>query len=187
MANDANSKEVVISEEQLKKAEHYIEEEEGAANRLAGPIGVFITAVAVIMSLFHLYAAYEIVPTQTLRPVHVGFMLFLSFLLFPAATRWRNRIRWWDWVAALIGVAAIAYMLHGGDDFSDRATTPKRWDKIFGVALIVLVLEATRRTSGWIMPAVVVGFIAYAMLGRTCRRRGHTAATTSIAWWAICT
>ena len=39
------------------------------------------------------------------------------------------------------------------------------WDRIFGVALIVLVLEAARRSSGWVMPMVCVSFIAYAMLG----------------------
>jgi TRAP transporter 4TM/12TM fusion protein len=155
----------VISDEQLKKAEEFIEEEEGASNRLSGKMGIFITVIAVIMSLFHLYAAYSIVPTQTLRPVHVGFMLFLSFLLFPVAKRFRHRAYWWDWAAALVSVAIIAYLIAGGDDFTDRATTPNRWDLILGVALIVLVLEATRRTSGWVMPAVVLGFIAYALLG----------------------
>ena len=155
----------VVSDAQLKKAEEFIEAEEGASNRLSGRMGNFITVVAVVMSLFHLYAAYEIVPTQTLRPVHVGFMLFLSFLLFPVAKRFRHRAYWWDWAAALVSVGIIAYLIAGGDDFTDRATTPDRWDLILGVALIVLVLEATRRTSGWVMPAVVLGFIAYALLG----------------------
>ena len=155
----------VVSDAQLKKAEEFIEAEEGASNRLSGRMGIFITVIAVIMSLFHLYAAYSIVPTQTLRPVHVGFMLFLSFLLFPVAKRFRHRAYWWDWAAALVSVAIIAYLIAGGDDFTDRATTPNRWDLILGVALIVLVLEATRRTSGWVMPAVVLGFIAYALLG----------------------
>ncbi len=155
----------VVSAEQLKKAEEYIEAEEGASNRLSGAMGIFVTFVAVAMSLFHLYAAYDVVPTQTLRPVHVGFMLFLSFLLFPVAARFRDRARWWDWAAALISVGIVAYMLLGGDDFTDRATTPNRWDMVLGLALIVLVLEATRRTSGWVMPAVVLGFIAYALFG----------------------
>ncbi|TRZ67112.1 MAG: TRAP transporter fused permease subunit [Rhodocyclaceae bacterium] len=162
MAQEPN---VVISEEQLRKAEEFIEAEEGAANRLSGKLGIFVTVVAVIMSLFHLYAAYDIVPTQTLRPVHVGFMLFLTFLLFPIATRFRNRVRWWDWVAALLSVGIIAYLIAGGDDFTDRATTPNEWDQILGVALMLLVLEATRRSTGWVMPLVVLSFIAYAMLG----------------------
>ncbi|MBA3903001.1 MAG: C4-dicarboxylate ABC transporter permease [Rhodocyclaceae bacterium] len=157
--------EVAISEDQLKKAEEFIEEEEGAANRLGGAVGIFVTAVAIVMSLFHLWAAYDVVPTQVLRPVHVGFVLFLSFLLFPMAARFRDCIRWWDWLAAILSVAIIVYMLQGGDDFTDRATTPDMWDQIFGLALIFLVLEVTRRSSGWVMPLVVVMFIAYAMLG----------------------
>ena len=76
------------------------------------------------MSLFHLYAAVDIVPAQVLRPVHVGFMLLLVFLLFPIAKGYRNRLMWWDIVCALLGVATIAYLLAGGDDIWDRNTLP---------------------------------------------------------------
>ena len=117
------------------------------------------------MSLFHLYAAYSIVPTQELRYTHVAFTLILSFLLFPLAASFRNRVRWWDVIPCFLAVATIVYALMGGDDFTDRATTPDRWDVIVGVIFIVLVLEATRRTTGWIMPVVSILFIAYAMLG----------------------
>ena len=117
------------------------------------------------MSLFHLYAAYAIVPTQELRYIHVAFTLVLSFLLFPLATRFRNRVRWWDVVPGIVAVATIVYALWGGDDFTDRATTPDRWDVIVGIVFIVLLLEATRRTTGAIMPVVSLLFIAYAMLG----------------------
>jgi TRAP transporter 4TM/12TM fusion protein len=157
--------EVVISEEALKKAEYYIEAEEGAYNRLAGPLGVFVAALAVVMSLFHLYSAYAIVPTQQLRMIHVGFVLFLTFLLFPVARRLRNRVCWWDWIGIVLGLVVIGYGLAGGDDFTDRNTIPNNWDMAFGVILVVLVLEATRRTTGWIMPAVCLAFIAYAMAG----------------------
>ena len=78
------------------------------------------------MSLFHLYAAYAIVPTQELRYTHVAFTLVLSFLLFPVAMRFRNRVRWWDIVPGIVAVATIVYALWGGDDFTDRATSPDR-------------------------------------------------------------
>jgi len=70
---------VVISEQALQKAEEFIEAEEGAANKLRGWLGVLVTTLAVVMSVFHLYTAYAIVPTQILRPVHVGFVLALCF------------------------------------------------------------------------------------------------------------
>jgi TRAP transporter 4TM/12TM fusion protein len=159
------AEEVVISAEALKKAEEFIEEEEGKTHKFGGWLAAGLTAVAVVMSLFHLYAAYSIVPTFVLRPVHVGFTLFLSFLLFPMLLRFRHRMKWWDVAFALLGVAVIAYMLYWGEEFGDRATDPLMLDQILGVALILLILEAARRTSGWIMPFVVVLFIVYAMVG----------------------
>jgi TRAP transporter 4TM/12TM fusion protein len=160
-----NDEVVAVSDEALQKAESFVEAEEGAANRLMGWAGKISTTIAVVMSLFHLYAAYAIVPTQELRYTHVAFTLVLSFLLFPLATRFRNRVRWWDIIPGIVAVATIVYALWGGEDFTDRATAPDRWDVIVGIVFIVLLLEATRRTTGAIMPVVSLLFIAYAMLG----------------------
>jgi TRAP transporter 4TM/12TM fusion protein len=159
------SEAAVISEEQLQKAQEFIEEEEGAANKLSGWRAGLITLLAVGVSIYHLYAAYGIVPAQVLRPVHVGVVLLLTFLLFPMLKRYRNRIMWWDLAVAALGVAAIVYMIMGGDDLMDRNTTPAPWDIFFGVALVVLVMEAMRRTAGWIMPAVTGAFVLYALFG----------------------
>jgi TRAP transporter 4TM/12TM fusion protein len=157
--------EPVVDARALEKAEAYVEEEEGAANRLTGPLAWLVTVLAVAMSGFHLYAAYSIVPTQTLRPVHVAFVLVLSYLVFPAGRRFRHRVMWWDWLAALAAIGVVAYMLHGGDDFTDRNTSPDTVDIVLGVVLIALILEAMRRTSGWIMPAVAMAFLTYALVG----------------------
>jgi TRAP transporter 4TM/12TM fusion protein len=157
--------EPVISDEALKKAEEFIEEEEGAANKLSGWLAGFITFAAVAMSAFHLYTAYGIVATQTLRPVHVAMVLFLGFLVFPVAQRYRHRIMWWDWILALLSVAVAVYLIQGGDDFTDRNTSPNNWDIFFGVALILMVMEVMRRTNGWIMPAITSAFILYALFG----------------------
>src|SRR6476619_1915198 len=162
---NAGAEAQVITEEQLRKAEEYVQQEEGAANRLSGWVGVAVTAIAVAMTLFHLYAAYDIVPTIPLRYTHVAFVLVLSFLLFPVSDRFRNRIQWFDVVPPLIGVATIIYALMQGDDFTDRAAVPEKWDVILGAIFILLVLEAARRTTGWIMPLVAVCFILYAYFG----------------------
>jgi TRAP transporter 4TM/12TM fusion protein len=154
-----------VSEEKLRKAEAYVEAEEGVVNRLSGWSGTLVTSIAVAMTLFHLYAAYDIVPTQPLRYTHVAFVMVLCFLSFPLAERFRNRIRWWDAAAAVTSVAILAYAIWGGEDFTDRATSPTQLDVTLGVIFIVLLLEATRRTSGWIMPLVGILFIVYAMTG----------------------
>ncbi|MEJ6023671.1 TRAP transporter permease [Ramlibacter sp. PS4R-6] len=154
-----------VSQSALEKAEEFIEQEEGAANKFRGALAVFVTLVAVAMSTFHMYAAYSIVPTQTLRYIHVAFVLFLCFLMFPVARRFRHRLMWWDVLAALLAIGVAAYAILGGDDFTDRNTSPQGWDIVFGLALLALVLEAMRRTNGWIMPVITGSFIAYAMLG----------------------
>ena len=156
---------VEIDDAGLRKAEAFIEEEEGATSRYKGWLGHLTTTLLIAMSLFHLYAAVDIVTAQVLRPVHVGFMLLLVFLLFPIAKRFRNRLMWWDVIGALLGVATIAYLLAGGDEFWDRNTLPSTTDTVFGVMFVLLVLEAVRRTSGWIMVGVISLFLSYAFVG----------------------
>jgi len=162
---ERQNQEVVISEEALKEAEKYIEEEEGPSRRLTGRMDIFITTVAVVMSLIHLYAAIGIIMTQVLRGIHVMFVLFLSFLVFPSFKRFKNRIIWYDFLLAFLGVAVIVYMLIDFEAFIYRSVVPNSWDIFFGVILILLVLEATRRTTGWIMPAIVIAFLIYAFIG----------------------
>jgi TRAP transporter 4TM/12TM fusion protein len=160
-----SDQEVVVTEEALKEAEKYIEEEEGPSRRLTGKMDLFITIVAVVMSLIHLYAAIGVIMTQVLRGIHVMFVLFLTFLVFPSFKRFKNRIIWFDFLLALLGVAVIVYMLTDFEAFIYRSVIPNFWDKFFGVILILLVLEATRRTTGWIMPVIVIAFLIYAFIG----------------------
>lgn len=155
---------LVVSEEALQEAARYVEEEEGPARRLSGRMETFVTVVAVAMSLIHLYAAVGVIMTQVLRGIHVMFVLFLCFLVFPVSKR-SQRVCWFDYLLSLLGVAVIVYMLLDFDDFIYRSVVPTLWDKLFGVILILLVIEATRRSTGWVMPAVVLFFIAYAFAG----------------------
>ncbi|MBI5068332.1 MAG: TRAP transporter fused permease subunit [Deltaproteobacteria bacterium] len=157
--------EVVVDEEARRKAEEFVEEEEGATSHHQGWLARFLTVTAVVMTAFHLYAAYAIVPQQILRAIHLGFVLFLSYLLFPALKRLRHKLQWWDVGLALLSLAVIGWMLVDFDDFIERAVTPNRWDMFFGVALVLLVLEATRRTSGLVLTLVVTLFLVYAFVG----------------------
>ncbi|MBM4333323.1 MAG: TRAP transporter fused permease subunit [Deltaproteobacteria bacterium] len=157
--------EELITEERLRKAEAFIEEEEGPSRRLAGRMGTFITIVAVAMSLIHLYAAVGIIMTQILRGIHVMFVLFLTFLVFPSLKRFRNRILWYDYLLSLLGVAVIVYIFLDFEEFIYRSVTPTTWDLFFGGLLIALILEANRRTTSWILPFIVGSFLVYAYIG----------------------
>jgi TRAP transporter 4TM/12TM fusion protein len=154
-----------VSEEALKRAEEMIEREEGVHNKLAGWLAAFVGTVAVAMSVFHLYTAYAILRPEHLRATHVAFVLLLTFLIFPVGRRFRHRVMWWDWLLAGAGVATAAYLILGGDGFFDRSIIPETWDIVFGVTLMLLVLEAMRRTTGWVMPIVTICFLAYAFFG----------------------
>ncbi len=120
-----------VSAEAMARAEEMIELEEGATNRLSGMLARFVTLVAVVMSLFHLYTAYAIVRPEHLRATHLAFVLFLTFLVFPVARRFRNRVMWWDWLLAAGGIAVAAWLIAGGDDFFDRSIVPDDWDIVF--------------------------------------------------------
>ena len=154
-----------VSDAALKRAEEMIEREEGVHNRLTGWLAALVSTVAIVMSLFHLYTAYAIVRPEHLRSTHVAFVLLLTFLAFPLSRRFRHRVMWWDWLLAAAGVATTVYLIMGGDDFFDRSILPNDWDVAFGVLLVVLVLEAMRRTTGWVMPVITACFLAYAFFG----------------------
>ena len=129
-----------LDAETRQRVESLIKEEEGDANQYKGTLGVLLTVTAVLMSLFHLYAAYSIVPAQILRTAHVTMVLVFIFLTFPIAARFKNRLMVWDIVFALLAIATLVYALMGGDNFTDRNTYPFTTDIVFGGILILLIL-----------------------------------------------
>jgi TRAP-type uncharacterized transport system fused permease subunit len=147
------------------RVEKLIESEEGVMNRFTGALGVVAVGLALAMSLFHLYAAWSIVPTTTLRFAHVGFTMVLGFFLFPVARRFRDRFLPWDWALVAAGIYVTWYLISGGDDLQDRIIFPEPMDIVVGWMLIALVLEVTRRCTGWIMPVVAIAFLLYAFYG----------------------
>ncbi|QFU94467.1 TRAP transporter fused permease subunit [Amycolatopsis sp. YIM 10] len=75
-----------------------------------------------------------------------------------------------DWVLAVIALLTGLYPVlpfpgGGFDDFLDRQGILSTVDIVAGALLLVLVLEATRRTTGLVLPLVCVAFLAYAYYG----------------------
>jgi TRAP transporter 4TM/12TM fusion protein len=154
-----------LDDDTARKVEELIEQEEGAQNRLPGLLGHAAVAVALAMSLFHLWAAWDIVPTTTLRYVHVAFAMVLGFALFPAARRFRHRVMVWDVALIAAAVYVVYYLVAGGDDLQDRYIFPEPMDIVVGWMLIALVLEVCRRSTGWIMPVISILFLLYGFYG----------------------
>ncbi len=156
----------LIDPSRIEAAREIAQEEEGPRRRLTGTIGWIASSVAVAMSLVFMYWAWATVTTQILRLVFLLFSLVLTFLLYPARRKLRlPRLAWYDWLLIALSFLAIGYPLWDFEEFIYRAALPTLKDQIFGALTIVLVLEATRRTTGWILPAVAIAFIGYAWLG----------------------
>jgi TRAP transporter 4TM/12TM fusion protein len=162
-----------------------IEEDEGATNKMGGWLGQLLIWAAIASSIFHMYCAAAgsslaipvfgwapIIPTYILRPLHVAIIMALVFLLFPVTKRFRHRIMAWDWLFAILSLAVVTYILFvdyvipNGDDFGERAILPTKLDFAVGLVFLALLLEATRRATGWIMPLVSLTFVAYALSGK---------------------
>jgi TRAP transporter 4TM/12TM fusion protein len=158
--------EEVVDVARIEAALEIAEQEEGPRRRLRGPTGWIASGVAVAMSVVFMYWAWATVTTQILRLVFLAFSLILTFLLYPASRRRRMAgVSWFDWLLIVFSVMAIGYPLWDFEEFIYRAALPNPKDQIFGALTILLVLEATRRTTGWILPVVAIIFLAYAHFG----------------------
>ncbi|MDQ1005180.1 TRAP transporter 4TM/12TM fusion protein [Neobacillus niacini] len=126
--------------------------------------------VAVSWSLYHLYtAAFGSLPALAQRALHIGFALALAFLLFriskDESKKWVRAI---DYLCAMLSMIIAGYIFVNVDRIGSRV-----WfvdgingtDYFFGISLILLLLEASRRIIGNAMTILAVIFLAYGFLG----------------------
>ena len=138
---------------------------EVSTRRLTGFPDRLVTVLAAGLSLYALYWVVGIVQAQVYRPSFLLVALVLTFILYPALPRWRQRITAFDWGLAALSALVLAWPIIDFDQFVYRAATPNGLDIVFGTATTVLVLEATRRTVGWILPATAISFLIYGYYG----------------------
>ena len=72
----------------------------------------------------------------------------------------------------LLSLVALLWPLVDLDAFVHRAATPMTTDVVLGMITIALVLEATRRTSGWVLPITALVFLVYGYYGPLLDRVG---------------
>jgi TRAP-type uncharacterized transport system fused permease subunit len=152
----------VLDSSRIDAAKEIAQQEEGPRRRLEGFTGWLAAGLAVAMSLLFIYWAWATVTAQMLRLVFLLFSLVLSFLLYPATRKGRLQgVPWFDWLLIGLSLIAIGYPMWDFEEFIYRAALPNLKDQILGGLTILLVLEATRRTTGWILPVVALVFLAY--------------------------
>ncbi|MPZ58322.1 MAG: TRAP transporter fused permease subunit [Rhizobiales bacterium] len=111
-------------------------------------------------------------PQQPLfeRPVHLILLLFLVFLWFPLESPRLpdgvGRLIDVAVLAATAGVAAYLWLVIPRFEIRiDNVSPVFWWDVLFGVILVALLLEAVRRTVGWILLGVIAAFLLYGAFG----------------------
>jgi TRAP transporter 4TM/12TM fusion protein len=139
--------------------------DEAPTRQLAGLPGRLTTVLAIGLSLYSLYWVIAVVQPQVYRVSFLLVALVLTFLLIPGRRPGSNRVPLVDWILAALAVAALGWPLVDFSRFVYRAADPLTIDLIFGGLTIVLVLEAARRSVGWILPVTAVAFLAYAVGG----------------------
>ena len=126
-----------------------------------------ITTIAVVMSIFHLYVAFVGPPNAyVMRGSHLAFTLVLAFLIMPGRNGRAERVGWWDVVLLLVALAAALYPSANLEYIENRmyyVDDPLVADYVFGGALIVMIIEATRRATGWALPVTAIVFAAYGL------------------------
>jgi TRAP transporter 4TM/12TM fusion protein len=120
------------------------------------------------------YALYWVVGFIDPQIYRISFLLIalvLTFLVYPAGPRGVVP-RVTDGLLIVASAAALAWPIIDFDTFVFRAATPTAVDLLLGAIAIVAVLEATRRTTGWILPVTAVLFLAYGYFGALLDRVG---------------
>ncbi|WP_172373808.1 TRAP transporter permease [Sporosarcina jiandibaonis] len=124
-----------------------------------------VSLLAIGMGIFHIYTAgFGTLPSWQQRAVHVLWALLLIFLIYPFKKG--KKFGYIDMF--FIGVTLITgyYMISGANGIEMRQGNVSDLDMIFGTLLLVLVLEATRRTNGILMSLIGLFFLMYIFFGR---------------------
>ncbi|MEX0346675.1 MAG: TRAP transporter permease [Rhizobiaceae bacterium] len=146
-------------------------------------IALFISAIALAWSVFQVWIASPlpfstgigVFSSREARPIHLGFAIFLAFLVFPAfKSSPRKHIPVGDWILAIGGAFCALYLFIfdtslikeiTGSRLSDRPNNPNALDVVIAVAGILFLLEATRRALGPPLMVVAIVFLGYTFLG----------------------
>ncbi len=122
-------------------------------------------AVALAFSVFQVVtAAFPLISTQVLRAMHVGLLLLVVYISYPAFGIGRP----WQplaWLLGMAGLGTAVYQWVFEGDLIQRSGELTQADMVVGVVLIVLVFEAARRVMGIALPIICALFLAYGLFG----------------------
>ncbi|MCC2609199.1 TRAP transporter permease [Neorhizobium petrolearium] len=137
-----------------------------------------VGVLLVTLSIFHYYTAgFGLLSEVVHRGIHLSFVLGLIFLVFPFTRRGYDQpaqsslvrplgISLIDWALAAGAVVAVLHVpFIPLDDLAFRVGNPTTTDVVLGGILVLVLLEATRRSVGWPLPIIALLFMAYSIWG----------------------
>jgi TRAP transporter 4TM/12TM fusion protein len=148
-------------------------EAEKPARNLSGRPLLVVQALGVTLTGLALWWVFRPMAAQFYLPLFLGLALAMTFLVYRGWGRSQaardaerpDNPGILDWVLAVVSFVPLAYIALEWQTFFRRAVRPTDLDLLMGTILVLLLFEATRRTVGWIVPAIVAAFLLYAYLG----------------------
>lgn len=127
------------------------------------PVALLVFCLSVAYSLFHLYITYNPMPELLQRSAHVAIGLCLIFFLYPARkSASLTHVSLVDWILVLASAVSFGYLaVEYQAIVTTRGGIPNTLDIVFSILTVVLVVEATRRTMGWMLPLLALTFLIY--------------------------
>ena len=156
-----------MSDDVVREAEK-IGEEGYSARTLTGFTYRLFLCIGLVMALFHIYfLGYSSLEPWILYYTHLGFGLALAYLLYPFSAKSNaSRPGAADIGLIVLSVAACAYFIISMNEIVFRiGVSPTPLDLVSSSLVILLVLEMTRRTNGFVLPLIAVLFILYGLYG----------------------
>jgi TRAP transporter 4TM/12TM fusion protein len=128
-----------------------------------------VMAIGILWSAFQLWTGgIEVMVAMRQRAVHLMFTEILVFLLFPMRKEW-VKSRWAFWVDLVLASLALVtglFVFVEYEVLTQRIGITTTADLLLGAVAIILLLEATRRSIGAVMPGIAVVFLLYAYFGQ---------------------
>ncbi|MGL5256425.1 MAG: TRAP transporter permease [Proteocatella sp.] len=144
-------------------------DKESAFRKLEGPWKKITTIILFCFTMFQLYTSLlGTFPAQLQRMIHLGFVITLAYLLYPATSKGsRTKIAVLDYIFSATFFGIVAYYITNYNEIINRSGSYNQVDVIVGIIAILLVLEACRRVVGWPIVIIATVFICYAYFGRS--------------------
>src|SRR5690625_2112784 len=146
-------------------------EEEGLTQvNYLGVMSRVVLIICVIWTVFQLYmSTYGAMEAIKFRSSHFGFLLLLTFLIYPASKKSsgdRLAPTAWDLICILLSVISIGYFLLTYDSFiRERSGINIPLDYWFGGIAIIMLFEASRRVAGKGLTIIAAVFLLYNFFG----------------------